>query len=212
MTLDPARLAALFAAMAVLAAVPSLSVLTVASRAASAGFGHGALAALGVVIGDLIWIGIALFGLALLVEAAGDWAWTITAAGAVYLIVLGLQLWRSTQRDVNLDRSQHSPWASFLSGLLLTMGDQKAVLFYLGFLPAFVDLKKVTATDAAVIGLIALVTVGGVKLVYAALASRAGQVFGSRLGERLNLVAAAMMMLIGLWLIARLLFPATLAP
>lgn len=46
---------ALFGAMAVLAAVPSMSVLTVAASV-SAGFAHGAVAAMGVVVGDVLFI------------------------------------------------------------------------------------------------------------------------------------------------------------
>ncbi|WP_296895702.1 hypothetical protein [Thiobacillus sp.] len=46
---------ALFGPMAVLAAVPSMSVLTVAARSASAGFVHGT-AAMGVVVGDVLFI------------------------------------------------------------------------------------------------------------------------------------------------------------
>jgi len=47
---------ALFGAIAVLAAVPSMSVLTVAARSVSAGFAHGAAAAMGVVVGDVLFI------------------------------------------------------------------------------------------------------------------------------------------------------------
>lgn len=63
---------ALFGAMAVLAAVPSVSVLAVAARSVSDGFAHGAATAMGVVVGDVLFILLALFGLALLAEAMGD--------------------------------------------------------------------------------------------------------------------------------------------
>lgn len=45
----------LFGAMLILAALPSLSVLTVSSKSASGGFIHGLFAALGVVLGDIIF-------------------------------------------------------------------------------------------------------------------------------------------------------------
>ena len=49
--------------MALLAAVPSLSVVAVVARAASFGFIHGAFTAFGVVVGDIILILLAIFGL-----------------------------------------------------------------------------------------------------------------------------------------------------
>lgn len=71
LSLGVANAGALFAAMAVLAAVPSTSVLAVSARSASAGIAHGALVAMGVVVGDILFILLAIFGLALLAEALG---------------------------------------------------------------------------------------------------------------------------------------------
>jgi len=53
---------------------------------------------------------------------------------------------------------------------MITLGDQKAILFYLGFFPAFLDLVAMSALDTAVILLVTTVAVGGVKLAYAGMA------------------------------------------
>jgi threonine/homoserine/homoserine lactone efflux protein len=53
---------ALLGALVVLAAIPSLSVLVVATRSATLGFHHGALTTLGIVVGDCVFIAIALGG------------------------------------------------------------------------------------------------------------------------------------------------------
>ncbi|MHA7834237.1 MAG: LysE family translocator [Algiphilus sp.] len=165
---------ALTAAMAVLAAVPSTSVMAVVARAASHGFGHGAAMALGVVAGDLVFIVLALVGLAVLVEWLGPLFVVIRWAAALYLVLLAFQLWRSTSRTTAQNApAQHRTWlGSFAAGLMITLADQKAVFFYLGFLPAFVSLEHVTALDTAALMAIALVAVGGVKLVYVALADQ----------------------------------------
>lgn len=60
-----------------------------------------------------------------------------------------------------------------MADFLVTLADQKAVLFYLGFLPAFVDLSQRNLVDTAVVIAITVLAVGGVKLGYAALADRA---------------------------------------
>lgn len=167
-TMTLSSMAALFGAMIVLAAVPSVSVLAVSARSVSSGFVHGAMTALGVVAGDLIFILLAMFGLALLVEALGDWFVWVKYLGGVYLVWLGVSFLRSSGENTEVrDPRDASRLSSFMTGLLVTLGDQKAVLFYLGFLPAFVDLDGYSYVDVGVVAAIAVVAVGGVKLGYA---------------------------------------------
>lgn len=73
---------ALISVMAVLAAVPSASVLAVTAKSASSGFWQGALTAVGIILGDVIFILLAVFGLALLVDAMGAAFILVKYAGA----------------------------------------------------------------------------------------------------------------------------------
>jgi threonine/homoserine/homoserine lactone efflux protein len=201
-TLSPASMAALFLAMLVLAAVPSLSVLTVSARAAAHGFAHGAATTAGVVAGDLVFILLAIFGLALLAEALGDGFVWIRYLGAAWLLYLGLRLWRDRSRPAGLEGTgRASLRASFMAGLLLTLGDQKAILFYLGFFPAFLDLTALTLLDAGVVATIAILAVGGVKLAYAGAAVRLAAVLGARVGGVLKGLAALVLLAVGLFLL-----------
>jgi threonine/homoserine/homoserine lactone efflux protein len=195
-TLQLPNIAALFAAMAVLAAIPSVSVLAVAANAASSGLRHGALTALGIVLGDIVFVLTATFGLVLLSDALGSAFVWIKYAGAAYLLVLGIAQWRSSrQYRQRAGMARRSAAGSFMTGLLITLADQKAVLFYLGFLPAFVELETLTPTDIGVIALITLVAVGGVKLAYAFAAARTSMRVGTneRLGLWMHRVAAVIM-------------------
>ncbi|MDH7944089.1 LysE family translocator [Pseudohongiella sp. SYSU M77423] len=220
LTLDLAGALALISAMLVLAALPSISVLAVTSRALAGGFRHGAAVSAGVVAGDLLFILIALFGVTLLLNAANGWASWLKFLAAAYLLWMALGLWRSAadshmattpspessipSHPVKLSGSLRG---SFVSGLLLTLGDQKAVLFYLGFFPAFVDVAAITFWDVLLIMLITIICVGGVKLVYAALVARAGQLLAgdprfafwsawlNRLAALLLVVAAGLVIL-----------------
>nr|WP_272907196.1 LysE family translocator [Pseudohongiella sp. O18] len=218
--MDLAGALALISAMLVLAALPSISVLAVTSRALAGGFRHGAAVSAGVVAGDLLFILIALFGVTLLLNAANGWASWLKFLAAAYLLWMALGLWRSAAAsglgttpspDSSLPPESAvlsgSLRGSFVSGLLLTLGDQKAVLFYLGFFPAFVDVAAITFWDVLLIMLITIVCVGGVKLVYAALVARAGQVLAgdprfafwsvwlNRLAALLLVVAAGLVIL-----------------
>lgn len=184
--------------MTLLALVPSVSVLAVSARAASAGFRHGAYVTLGIIAGDTLFILLAIFGLHLLAEAMGDSFVFIKYLGAAYLIWLGVRLWRSGAGAASAQtHADASATSSFMTGLLITLGDQKAILFYLGFFPAFMDLKALTMLDALLVIAIAAVAVGGVKLAYAWAAGRAGALVGARVGRTLNITAACVMIVVG---------------
>ena len=193
MTLTFLSILSLAAMLLALAALPSASVALVVSRAASAGLRQGAWVALGIVAGDLLFVGLALLGLLALADLLGETFLWIKLLGGAYLIILGSRPMRPSMRD-----SQHPPLhphkpvehaasqtadtptthptapasavVSFGAGLLLTLGDIKAILFYASLFPAFVDVPALTGADMAVIALLTVVTVGGVKLGYAWLA------------------------------------------
>lgn len=202
-TLSLGKLAALFGAMAVLAALPSVSVLAVTAKSAGSGFLHGLLTALGIVVGDMIFILIAIFGLVLLVQTLGSAFFWIQYACGAYLIWLGLRLWRSRWQQSQATRDSNSSLlGSFLTGLLITLADQKAVLFYMGFFPAFFDLAKLTALDVLLLLLVTLFAVGGVKVGYAYAAARTSLSLGSRM-VLINKIAAALMVIAGIVVIIR---------
>lgn len=193
-SLTPGNAAALFAAMVVLAAVPSVSVMTVVARSASRGLPAGAMAAAGIVAGDVVFILLAVFGLVLLVETLGEFFVIVKILGAVYLAWMGLSLWRLRPDGAAGPAGNGvGDTSSFMAGLLVTLADQKAILFYLGFLPAFMDLGSVTAVDTILLIVIATVAVGGVKLAYAAAADRVGRRMEGRMARRIDQVAALLL-------------------
>jgi len=189
--------------MIVLAIVPSVSVLAVTARAAAFGFSHGLFTAVGIVVADILFILIAVYGLALIAAMMGDQFRLVQYLGAAYLIWLGISMWRADARTRAADSVQQSSWlSSFLSGLLITLGDQKAILFYLGFFPAFIDLSTMTPADTLIIVVVAIIGVGGAKLVYALLAARASQLFKNSGALRgINILAAGVMILVGVALL-----------
>ena len=196
----------LFFAMAALAAIPSISVFTVSSRAAAYGFTHGAFTALGIVVGDILFILLAIFGLAFLAETmAGLFAW-LKYLGGAYLIWLGITLWKSKPeiRTTEIEITS-SLLSSFFSGLLITLADQKAIFFYLGFFPAFLDLSAISLFDTSMIILITVFAVGGVKLVYAFLASSARLLITPGTHQTINFIAGSTMITVGIYIISMVL-------
>lgn len=193
----------LFGAMIILAFMPSVSVLAVTARAAASGFGHGACTAVGVVAGDVVFIAVAILGLSLLVEALGDLFVLVKYLGGAWLIWLGIDLWRSRRRESGAEQQVDSSWlSSFMTGLLITLADQKAILFYLGFFPAFINLSRITTLDASLVIAIMIVAVGGPKLVYAWAAARGtGLLVEGRMGQWVRRLAAGVLLGVGVFLI-----------
>lgn len=202
--LDNADLAALAGIMLMGALVPGVSVFTVAARSLAFGLQHGLATAAGIVAGDLLFILIAIYGLSILAAWAGGYFYLFQYVGGAYLFGLGLMLWWSTPAIADLRlRQGASPAASFLVGLAVTLADQKAILFYLAFLPAFVDLPALTVGDTAAVLSIATVAVGAPKIMYALVAARAVRVMESLNATRvINRLAGTAMVVIGIYLVA----------
>jgi threonine/homoserine/homoserine lactone efflux protein len=195
---------ALFSAMVVLAFIPSVSVLAVSTRAATSGFIHGVFTTLGIVVGDIIFIIIAIWGLSFLAETMGSVFVLIKYLGGAYLMLLGIGLCRSKSKEVETEEViETSLLSSFLTGLFITVGDQKATLFYLGFFPAFLDLSKISYLDTGIIIAITTVAVGGVKLGYAFMADRARLLISSRIRKGINITAGCVMIAVGVFLVTK---------
>lgn len=197
---------ALFGAMAVLALVPSTSVALVVARSSSAGFSNGCAVTACIVVGDLAFVFLAVLGMAALAEVVGSFFLILRCLAGAYLIWFGISLIRS-KASLQLEdsgRSASKLSASFLSGLLLTLGDLKAIFFYASLFPAFVDLSTIGTMDIAIIAGITIVAVGGVKLGYAYFSGVvASFVINHRAERAVKVAAGGLMVGAGSYLIAK---------
>lgn len=195
---------ALFTAMLFLAAIPSISVLTVSTRSATLGFIHGVFTTIGIVVGDIFFIILAIGGLSFLASQFASLFLILKYLGGIYLIFLGIKLWHLPASQIQTPSPEKSSLvSSFLIGLLITLADQKATLFYLGFFPAFVDIPQITPLDTMIIMAIAAIAVGGVKLIYALMADRARLLVNSHLSRISNQIAACIMITVGVFLLTK---------
>lgn len=177
--MSPTSLLLLTAVMAALAAVPSVSVSLVVLRAATGGFVGGAAVALGVVIGDLVFVMLALTGMAAMAELLGGVFAGVKILAGIYLIYFGLGLLRKPMLPPHVAAplaSITSFWGGVVAGLLVTLGDIKAIFFYASLFPVFVDVGQVGPVEISLVIIITVLAVGGVKLSYAAV--------GGHLAER----------------------------
>jgi len=205
----------LFASMVLLALLPGPGILVVVSRALSGGFRNGLATSVGIVAGDFVFIILSVFGLASLAQSMGDLFVWVRYAGAAYLIYLGLSVLRSTQPLVssNVAETNQSPVSrsklgryslDFMAGLLTTLSNPKAILFYLSFFPAFLDLSSVNISDLILILVITAFAVGGTMVAYAYLSIKARHVIAdNNEGKWLSRVSCALLVGSGLFLMIR---------
>lgn len=173
----------LFLVMLPLAAIPSSSVALVVARSVSGGRWHGAFCALGIVVGDLIFVAVALFGTHLLAGWLGTLFAVVKYLAGAYLIWLGWRLF-ATRSSVSIQAAAGAPSSligDFFAGLVLTLGDVKAILFYASIFPVLVDMEHLGGWDLALIAAITLVSVGGVKLAYVIAAALIVDAAGARM-------------------------------
>ncbi|WP_197675090.1 LysE family translocator [Halopseudomonas salegens] len=200
------EIVALFVVMTILALIPSTSVALVVVRSSTAGFWSGAAVAAGIVLGDLVFVFFAVLGMVALAEVMGGFFLVLRYMAGLYLIWFGISLLRAKAflpvRSV--DHSAASLSANFASGLIVTLGDVKAIFFYASLFPAFVDLGAVTLADIALIVIITVVAVGGAKLAYAGVAGRVlSLVDGFRARRTLNMTAGGFMLGAGAYVLAK---------
>jgi threonine/homoserine/homoserine lactone efflux protein len=188
----------LFGAMVILAAVPGVSVMTVIARTAAGGFRQGVWTTLGIVAGDTVFILIALVGVSFLANTLADGFVLVQFASGVFLIGTGVNLWRAPSSAGEGGYLSTCPgFSSFLAGLLLTLGDQKALLFYLAFLPAFLDHSRAGVGDVMIMLGIAAVAITGTKLGYVAVTLRYSTLLPARAHRTANKLAAGVVLIAG---------------
>lgn len=200
MTIAPFDLLLYAAAMAGLWAVPGPVWVALTARALSGGMAGAWPLAIGVALGDLIWPLCAILGLAWVLSVYGDALSMLRWIAAGVFIVMGLALIRRTARVPGADSRMTRPgiWAGFSVGMAAVIGNPKAILFYMGFLPGFFDLSTVTVPDIAAILVVSAIVpmLGNLGLAY--FLDRARRLLQSpKAIARLNFSSGLLLILVG---------------
>ena len=164
MTLSPFDIALYAGALAVLFLTPGPVWVGLIARSLSGGFNAAWPLAMGVVIGDVLWSLLAIFGITWILSLYGDILEILQWVAAAVFILMGVAVIRSADKTIGADSSLTRPgmWAGFVAGLAVILGNPKAILFYMGMLPGFFDLTGLTVWDvAAIVGLSALIPLVG---------------------------------------------------
>ena len=162
--------------------------------------------ALGMAISDIVYLTMACLGLAAIAENWNTAFTVVRLLGAAYLIYLGWKMWTAPIKPLgndDEDRSEHWP-ALFLQGVLISASNPKVILFYIAFLPNFMDLNALQAGDIVIASLLTLFALMSGLMLVAHSAGKAKQVFRSnRAMKRLNRTAGSIMAGAGIYLATR---------
>ena len=115
-------------------------------------------------------------GLGALLMASEQLFALIKYAGAAYLIYLGIKTWRSVPtpvQEVSEDgRSAHTPWAMFRTGLLVSLSNPKAFIFFTALFPQFMDARLPQAPQLVILATSFVVIESSWQMAYAGGGSR----------------------------------------
>jgi threonine/homoserine/homoserine lactone efflux protein len=140
MLIAPSSLVLFMTGAMLLLLVPGPAVLYITSRSISLGRAAGLASAMGIAVGTMFHVTAATLGLSALLVSSATAFQFVKYAGATYLIYLGIRTLRSgdaTTPDPSTDR--RSLRSIFGQGVLVNLLNPKTALFFLAFLPQFVD-------------------------------------------------------------------------
>lgn len=132
---------AFVAASSVLLAIPGPTVLLVISYALGHGRRSASSTVAGVALGDFTAMTASLAGLGALLATSAALFATLKWIGAAYLIYLGAKLWRApvARADAAVDTRMERPGRIFLHAYAVTALNPKSIVFFIAFLPQFLD-------------------------------------------------------------------------
>jgi len=146
-------------------------------------------------IGEAIWLTVAVAGLAVVAQAFAMLFIVIKFAGVGYLLWLAWRMW-TAEAAVAGDPmpSSRRPWHMFLTGMAITLGNPKIMVFYLAVVPTLLDLGHLTIGAWAELTLTMLAVLMAIDLGWALTAARARRLLRNHRAVRVaNRASAAVM-------------------
>jgi threonine/homoserine/homoserine lactone efflux protein len=190
----------------VLAVTPGPGVLATVGRSLSSGFKPAAFFVLGILCGDIFFLTLAIFGLGVVATAMGKFFIIVKILSGGYLVYLGAKLLLNPPGavEVAVQNKDGMTFKNTLSGFGLTLSNPKTILFYVSFLPTFMNVTKFNLDDFLIASTEVFIVIGGVLLSYAYLTGYVRNFFShSKYIKRMNRTSGAVLITVGIVLVAR---------
>ncbi len=155
-------------ALAIAAIIPGPQILAIVAQGLRGGYRQAVWMTAGMVLGDVLYLAAVLAGLAVIAQTFSFLLIAIKWAGVAYLCWLAGQFWRA---GAGIAAGGSNPRASgrsvFVSGVLVTIGNPKSVLFYVSILPTVVDIGALSGADAPILLAITAIVLAAVQFPFA---------------------------------------------
>ena len=192
-----------FIAIFIFGITPGPGIFAILAKAMVQGGRACFLLALGMTISDICYLILACMGLATIAEHWGEVFTVIRWIGAGYLLYLGYKLFTSPISDADSKEVCGNRSGDFLQGFLISASNPKVILFYIAFLPTFMDLQSLQVTDIALASVLTLFALmAGLMLIAHSAHWASAKLKSERAQQNLNRSAGSIMMGAGVYLIA----------
>jgi len=191
-------------AAAVMNALPGPSQFYVVTRTVALGRRAGLASALGLSSGAVVHVVLAATGLVALMQAVPVLFDALRIAGAAYIVWLGIATWMGRDEAPSTDGTiaPLRPWRLWRQGFLIEVANPKTALFFLAFLPPFVDpALPLPWAQMVLLGLLVPLTALPVDLAIAFAAAAALGRMGKGAARWRRRLAGALLMALGGWLL-----------
>jgi threonine/homoserine/homoserine lactone efflux protein len=171
-----------------LAVVPGPAVTYIVTQSIDKGRRAGLVSALGVASGGLVHVAAATIGLSAVIASSATAFTTVKLVGAAYLIVIGIRRILSREEDTEVQAVPTRHRRLYAQGAVVNVLNPKTALFFLAFLPQFVDASHGSVpAQVALLGVLFVVIAFTSDAMYALLADLlAGKLRRSGTGAKLR--------------------------
>ena len=161
-----------------LAITPGPGIMYVLTRSLAGGRREGILSSLGTLVGGFVHVIAAGLGLSAVLATSAIAYQLVRWAGAAYLIYLGIRMIRTAGEQSGFAAAQRATGHPFGQGILTEVLNPKTALFFLSFIPQFVDAKA-----GAVF--VQFLLLGAISVILNSSADVLVAIFAGPIGERL---------------------------
>jgi homoserine/homoserine lactone efflux protein len=200
--MEPQALLAYCLAAFAIIIVPGPTVTMIVANSLRYGSRAGMLNVAGTQAGLVIWLAVAVLGLAAAIKTMGVWFDVVRIAGAIYLVWLGISLWRSGGELKTGERAR--PKGSFfLQGLWVILSNPKMLLVFGALIPQFISPERSPESQLVFLVAIFMVLAAIFDGLYALLAGSAGAWLSRTRIKIVERISGTFLIAGGVWLAFR---------
>lgn len=183
-------------ALTIAAGSPGPSIAALVSRVLAHGWRDVVPFTAAMWVGEAIWLTLAVFGLAALAETL-HWAFVLMQyLGVVYLLYLAWKTWTApvaVEPGASI-KYTGSGLRMFMTGLAVTLGNPKIMVFYLALLPTIIELAGISLVAWLELTVTMLLVLAVIDIAYIVFATQARRLLKSRRAVRIsNRISAAVL-------------------